>query len=81
MMDYLISAKKSFTFSNWELGKEDSITEENPTAAAWILVAVGMSAEMLILLPFWHDECIHFPGRTKKYIVKIWKLFYEISFI
>lgn len=32
-MDYLISAKKSFTFSK-ELGKEESITEENPTAAA-----------------------------------------------
>lgn len=74
MMDYLISAKRSFTFSNWELGKEDSITEENPTAAAWIVVAVRMSAEMLIVT-FWHDECINFPGRSKKNTVKIWKLF------
>lgn len=40
-----------------------------------------MSAEMLIALPFWDDEFIHFPGRAKKYNVKIWKLFYEISFI
>lgn len=61
------------------LGKENSVMEENPTAAAWILVAVGMSAEMLIVLPFWWGECFHFPGRSKKYIVKIGKLFYEIS--
>lgn len=78
---YLNYAKRSVTFSNWEIGQEESITEKTHMASGWILVAVGMSAEMLIALPFWHDEFIHFPGRAKKYIVKIWQLFYEISLI
>ena len=78
---YLNYAERSVTFSNWEIGKEESITEKKPVASGWILVAAGMCAEMLIALPSWHDEFIHFSGRAKKYFVEIWKLFYEISLI
>lgn len=70
--------QKLVTFSNLEIVKEVSITEKNPHGL-WL--AVGVSAEMLIALPFWHDEFIHFSGKTKTYSVKIWKLFYEISLI
>lgn len=81
IMHYLNYAKRSVMFSNWEIGKEESITEKTHISSGWILVAAGMCAEMLIALPFWHDEFIHFTERAKKYIVKIWKLFYAISLI
>lgn len=46
-----------------------SYRKKKKEKSTWPLVA--MSAEMLIALLFWHDEFTHFPGRARKYIVKI----------